>query len=171
MEIERKFLLKKIPEHLDQFAFHIIEQAYLNTSPVIRIRKEDDHFYLTYKGSGVLAREEYNLPLNEASYQHLLPKSDGNVISKKRYLIPLSETEINSDCLILLNGTRLVVELDEFAAPFAPLLLAEIEFPSVEAAEAFELLPWFSEDVTSDSRYHNSHMSRLDFSIKKADTE
>lgn len=164
MEIERKFLLKKVPENLSSYAFHTIEQAYLNTDPVIRIRREDDHFYLTYKGSGMLAREEYNLPLNEVSYQHLLPKADGNVISKKRYLIPLSDSEINPECLSLLNGTDLVIELDEFAPPFAPLLLAEIEFPSVESAHAFALLPWFLEDVTSDSRYHNSHMSRMGFS-------
>ena len=36
-----------------------------------------------------MAREEYNLPLNKESYEHLLTKADGNIISKKRYVIPL----------------------------------------------------------------------------------
>lgn len=159
MEIERKFLLREIPVDLTACPVHQIEQAYLSTAPVIRIRREDDTYYLTYKGSGILAHDEYNLPLDSTSYQHLLPKADGNVISKKRYLIPLSSEQINPECLSLLNGTELVIELDVFAPPFAPLELAEIEFPTIEAANAFRMLPWFAEDVTADRRYHNATMS------------
>lgn len=160
MEIERKFLLKKVPENLEQYDYYLIEQAYLCTDPVIRIRRQNDKYYLTYKGSGLMSREEYNLPLNQEAYRHLLPKADGNVISKKRYLIPLSSSEINAECLSLLNGTPLVIELDKFAPPFSPLLLAEIEFPSEEAANAFQMPDWFSEDVTNDIRYHNSNLSK-----------
>ena len=58
MEIERKFLLKEVPENLDRYSFHTIEQAYLNTKPVVRIRREDDTYYLTYKGSGLMTHEE-----------------------------------------------------------------------------------------------------------------
>lgn len=163
MEIERKFLLKKLPENLEGYSYHLIEQAYLCTEPVIRIRKQDEDYYMTYKGQGLMAREEYNLPLNKEAYEHLLLKSDGNVISKKRYLIPLSASEINEECLSLLGNTSLLIELDEFAPPFAPLMLAEIEFPSEEAANAFRMPDWFSEDVTQDRRYHNSNMSRQKF--------
>ena len=67
MEIERKFTVKSLPADLDSYPFRIIEQAYLNTAPVIRIRREDDSFYLTYKGKGLMAREEYNLPLDKSS--------------------------------------------------------------------------------------------------------
>ena len=163
MEIERKFLLKYIPDNLDSYPHHLIEQAYLCVTPVVRIRMQDEEYYMTYKGSGMMSREEYNLPLNKEAYDHLLPKADGNVISKKRYLIPLSDEEINPECLSLLNGTSLTIELDEFAPPFAPLLLAEIEFPTEEAAYAFQMPDWFSEDVTQDVRYHNSYMSRQVF--------
>lgn len=159
MEIERKFLLKHIPENLDSYPFHLIEQAYLNITPVIRIRRQDDEYYMTYKGSGMMSREEYNLPLNKEAYEHLLPKADGNVISKKRYLIPLSPKEINHECLSLLGDTTLTIELDAFAPPFAPLLLAEVEFPNEEAARAFQMPEWFAMDVTEDVRYHNSYMS------------
>ena len=62
MEIERKFTVKKMPAGLESFPFHIIQQAYLNTDPVVRIRREDETYYLTYKGRGLMAREEYNLP-------------------------------------------------------------------------------------------------------------
>ena len=74
MEIERKFTIKYLPENLEQYPCHLIEQAYLNTAPVVRIRRQDDDYYLTYKGSGLIAREEYNLPLNEHSYYHLREK-------------------------------------------------------------------------------------------------
>lgn len=38
-EIERKYLVKQVPEHLDSYAFHEIEQGYLCTEPVVRIRR------------------------------------------------------------------------------------------------------------------------------------
>ncbi len=158
MEIERKFLLKKTPDNLSQYPYHTIEQAYLNTKPVVRIRKEDDSYYLTYKGSGLMAHEEYNLPLDQISYEHLKTKADGHIIRKKRYLIPLSQDEINSACYELLNDTPLTIELDIFEGDLAPLTLAEIEFPNKEAALAYEMHPMFSEDVTQNPNYHNSNM-------------
>ncbi len=147
MEIEKKYTIKRLPHNLESYKYHIIEQAYLNTDPVVRVRKEDDSYYLTYKGKGLLAREEYNLPLNEQSYYHLREKADGNIISKKRYLIPIDQSS-------------LTVELDIFDAPFAPLIIAEVEFPSLEAAEAFQPLDWFLEDVSTERCYHNSNLSK-----------
>lgn len=162
MEIERKFTIKKLPDNLDSYAFHIIEQAYLNTAPVIRVRKQDNEYFLTYKGKGLMAREEYNLALDEASYQHLLEKADGNVISKKRYLIPIDNPQFTSD-YVPLSTPELVIELDVFAPPFAPLIMAEVEFPSIEMANAFIAPDWFDEDVTNDPAYHNSNMSKKEF--------
>ena len=48
MEIERKFLIDKLPEDLEQYKVRKIEQAYLCTSPVVRIRREDDSFYQAF---------------------------------------------------------------------------------------------------------------------------
>ena len=162
MEIERKFTIKQLPADLESYDFHMIEQAYLNTAPVIRVRKQDDEYFLTYKGKGLMAREEYNLPLDEASYQHLLEKADGNVISKKRYLIPINNPQFSSD-FVPLDTPSLMIELDVFAPPFAPLIMAEVEFPSVEMANAFISPDWFDEDVTNDPSYHNSNMSKKEF--------
>ena len=75
MEIERKFTLKSLPDNLESYPSHHIEQVYLNYNPVVRARKQDDEYYLTYKGSGMMARDESNLPLNEESYYHLREKS------------------------------------------------------------------------------------------------
>ena len=71
MEIERKFLIKELPD-LSSYPFHVIEQAYLCVSPVVRVRRENDIFYLTYKGGGMMMRREENLPLTEQAYFHLL---------------------------------------------------------------------------------------------------
>ena len=144
-EIERKFLVGRMPDDLGQYDFHVIEQAYLTTDPTIRVRKEDDLYYMTYKGKGLLSHEEYNLPLTREAYDTLKSKADGNIISKKRYLIPYDPYTI---------------ELDVFDPPFAPLVLAEVEFPSEEEAHVFHVPDWFAEDVTSDRRYYNSNMSR-----------
>ncbi len=150
MEIERKYLINKLPDNINEYPFHIIEQAYLCTNPVVRVRRQDEEYILTYKGDGLLAREEYNLPLNKEAYEHLLTKADGNVISKKRYLIPLND--------------HLTIELDQFYKPMNDLLLAEVEFPSLEEANTFVPPEWFGEDVTFDTAYHNSTMSRTDYS-------
>lgn len=164
MEIERKFTVTRLPENLESYPCHIIEQAYLNTDPVVRIRREDDSYYMTYKGKGLLVREEYNLPLNEESYYHLREKADGNVISKKRYVIPIDNPVFDMTYLSSAGGKidqiSLAVELDIFEAPFAPLVIAEVEFPDQETAEAFQPLDWFSQDVTNDPAYHNSNLSR-----------
>lgn len=168
MEIERKFTVKELPENLTSYPCRIIEQAYLNTDPVIRIRRQNDEYYLTYKGKGLLAREEYNLPLNEQAYYHLREKADGNIISKKRYVIPVKHPQFAptymskhlSDSDKSVDSLGLCVELDIFDAPFAPLIIAEVEFPDKEMAEAFQMLDWFSQDVTNDPAYHNSNLSR-----------
>lgn len=149
MEIERKYLIDTLPDNLAQYNCHRIEQGYLNTKPVVRVRRQDEEYYLTYKGSGMLAREEYNLPLDNESYAHMIAKADGNIITKTRYLIPYQE--------------KYTIELDVFDAPFAPLVLAEVEFASVEEAESFSPPEWFGEDVTYDVRYHNSNMSTQQF--------
>ena len=151
-EIERKFLIKELPKNLNEYKCHTMVQGYLNTSPVVRVRQEDDTYYLTYKGGGLLSRTEYNLPLNEESFNHLVKKADGHVISKKRYEIPYS-----------LEDASYTIELDIFDPPFAPLIMAEVEFDSEEAAQAFPIPKWFDKEVTYDSSYHNSNLSKKQF--------
>lgn len=146
MEIERKFIPKRLPEHLEQYAFHEIEQGYLCTSPTVRIRKMDDSYSLTYKSAGLMAHLEYEMPLTSEAYTHLRKKVDGILITKRRYLIPLDDTH--------------TAELDIFHGRLQGLSLAEVEFASVEEADAFTPPDWFGEDVTYDCRYHNSEMSK-----------
>lgn len=159
MEIERKFTIRQLPENLDSYPCHHIEQGYLSEAPVVRVRKEDDEYYLTYKGSGMMARAEYNLPLSSEAYYHLREKTDGKIISKRRYLIPLPNPAVQEGSRKPPADYSLTIELDVFDPPFAPLVMAEVEFGSKEAAEAFLPPDWFDEDVTYQKEYHNSYMA------------
>lgn len=159
MEIERKFTIRELPADLESYPSLHIEQAYLNSSPVIRVRKENNEYYLTYKGSGMMAREEHNLPLSKEAYYHLREKADGKIISKRRYLIPLPHPSFAEGFPKPPEDYQLTIELDVFDPPFDPLVMVEVEFGSKEAAEAFVPLPWFDEDVTYRKEYHNSNMA------------
>lgn len=145
MEIERKFLIHSLPVNYQQYPFHKIEQGYLSIDPVIRARKEDDEYYLTYKSRGLLSREEVNLPLTKESYEHLKKKSDGFLITKTRYLIPY------------LN--HFTIELDIFEGVNSGLIIAEVEFSSEEEAMAFQIPDWFKKDVTTKPQYQNCNLS------------
>lgn len=157
MEIERKFLINRLPEDLDSYPFRFLEQAYLCTEPVVRVRRSDDTYTLTYKSKGLMSREEYNLPLTKESYEHLKQKADDNVIRKKRFRIPLPN--------------NLTIELDLFDAPFEGLILAEVEFTSEEQALAFLPPDWFGKEVTWSTEYHNSTLSRCSLPYQPAPTD
>lgn len=146
MEIERKFLVKTIPDNLEQYPTKEIEQGYICTSPVIRIRRSNDNYILTCKGEGLMVREEFELPLSKDAFEHLKTKVDGSLIHKTRYLIPYDD--------------KLTIEMDIFHGKHAPLVLAEVEFDSEEEANAFLPPDWLGEDVTNSSKYHNSNLSK-----------
>ncbi len=149
MEIERKFLINmdQLPFRPEDYPCRHIEQGYLCTAPVVRIRRDNDDYFLTYKSKGLMVREEYNLPLTKEAYCHLLPKADGRIISKKRFMIPL--------------GSNLTLELDIFEGELEPLVLAEIEFPDENSARSYCPPEWLGEDVTYSAFYHNSTLSRI----------
>ncbi len=146
MEIERKYLIDQLPADLASYPCKVIEQGYLCTEPVVRIRRSNDKYTLTYKGSGLMVREEYNLPLTAEAFAHLKNKIDGRLISKRRYLIPLAD--------------KYTIELDVFEGDLAPLQLAEVEFETEEEANSFIPPEWFGEDVTFSTEYHNSTLSQ-----------
>ena len=202
VEIERKFLVKEFPDDLNKYPFHQIEQAYLNVSPAVRVRREDDTYYMTYKGlkgsaapagkmttadgsnitkpSGQytepgssdkqspsrIGQTEYNMPLTKEAYEHLSSKADGNIITKKRYLIPLNDDAFDEDILeanpelkSAVQNRSIKIELDVFEGVFKGRILAEVEFPTEEAALVYHPAEWFSQDVTGDPQYSNAHMS------------
>ena len=145
-EIEKKYLVKELPRDYEKYPCRHMAQGYLNTDPVVRIRKSDDEYYLTYKGKGLMVREEYNLPLTQQAFEHMLPKIDGILIEKVRYEIPVE------------GGYT--AELDIFKGRLTPLCLVEVEFKDEKDANEFVPPEWFGEDVTFSNKYHNSVLSQ-----------
>ena len=122
MEIERKYLVKKMPESLEQYEMLEMYQAYLCAGPVIRVRSISRHghteYVLTVKGRGMVIREEHELPLSRDKFELLLGKREGRVIHKFRYLIPLQDGK--------------TAELDVFAGELQGLCTVEVEFEDEE---------------------------------------
>lgn len=146
-EIERKFLVKTLPDNLNNYPSSNIEQGYLCNAPVVRVRKNDDKYILTYKSGGMMKREEYEHPLTAESYEHLIAKADGLIISKTRYRIP--------------DNDGLLIELDVFHGPLEGFVMAEVEFSSEEQALSYTLPDWFGCDVTKNPAFHNSRISGM----------
>ncbi|MSS63097.1 CYTH domain-containing protein [Velocimicrobium porci] len=155
MEIEKKYTVKYLPEGYETYPSKRIEQGYLCESPVIRIRKSNDSYILTYKSKlGVKTEDEEEAEarvnqevevfLTEEGYTHLKKKVDGNMIEKTRYIIPL-------------EGER-KAELDVFHGALEGLCFVEVEFDSLEQAKNFIAPEWFDEDVSFDSRYLNKNL-------------
>lgn len=145
MEIERKFLIKSLPDNLESYPCDTLIQAYISTEPVIRVRQKNEDYILTLKSAGLLAREEVEMPLTEDSFKHLLAKKDGISIEKKRYKIP---------------DAPYLIELDVFEGDYKGFCMAEVEFPDIDSANAYKAPAWFGPEVTMDSRFHNSSLSK-----------
>jgi CYTH domain-containing protein len=148
MEIEKKYLINLPINEITKYPHTNIEQGYISTNPVIRIRKTDKSYYVTYKSSGLMVRQEFEDEISEDQYNSLKSKVDYNLISKKRYYIPIDKS--------------LTVELDIFNNKLEGLIMAEVEFVSEESANNFNPPNWFVKEVTFDTRFHNSNLCKED---------
>lgn len=158
MEIERKFLTERgnIPFDITAFPCLQISQAYVCFSPVIRIRQSNEAYILTVKGKGMLAREEFELPLAREEYEALRQKAEGRTIVKKRYLVPLAE--------------GLTAEVDFYEGELEGLATTEVEFSTMGEAEAFVPPEWFGRDISREKRYKNAALARFglpDMAVEK----
>jgi adenylate cyclase len=147
LEVERKFLVVELPADIAQHPAHELRQGYLVTTPAgleVRVRATDGVPVLTIKGAGSLTRVEVEVPISAEQFTALWPLTDGRRVEKRRTRYPL--------------GGR-TAEIDEFAGALAPLRLVEVEFPSEEAALAFEPPSWFGREVTGDGRYKNKNLA------------
>lgn len=151
MEIEKKFLIRQLPKHLEQYGRIEIEQGYLCDNPVIRIRKADDEYVLTYKSrvshrgsEPVCINQEVELPLTRDAYEHLKKKIDGRMVEKTRYQIHYRDW---------------LIELDVFHGAYEGMTLAEVEFSDEEEAERFIPPDWFGENVSGNRHYSNAYLA------------
>ena len=148
-EIERKFLVKALPDGFDQVPGVSIDQGYLAAEPhgrQVRLRKKGDSFYITVKGApNGYARTELEVELTGQQFETLWPLTKGHRLYKTRHEVPLGE---------------LTVEVDVYSGGNQGLLVAEVEFETEAQAHAFVPPPWFGQDVSGDPRFSNRILAR-----------
>lgn len=150
-EIERKWLVNINSAEkvlVDDVPMVAIKQAYLVSKDNIstRIRKLDKApgYKMTVKTGTGLERKEFFTEIPDIVGDEIVKNLD-TVIIKDRYLY---------------NYGDLLIEVDCFYKGLYGLVVAEIEFPSVEAAKSFTDIPeWFAKEVTEDRRYQNSNLA------------
>ena len=148
VEIERKFLVAELPAEIADHPGQRIEQGYLAIAPdgvEVRVRRRAGQATLTVKSGPGQVRTEEELAIDERRFDSLWALTDGRRVSKARHEIPL--------------GDGLTAELDVYDGAHAGLLIVEIEFPSLEASEAFAPPPWVGPEVTGDARYANQSLA------------
>ena len=142
-EIERKFLVRKLPANLTSFPTNEISQGYLvslDDGLQVRLRKSGERYSLTFKRGTGNVREEREVELTAQQFDALWPATEGKRLVKTRYEIPF--------------GDR-VVEIDGYRDRHEGLVVAEVEFDEEAAAKNFEPPDWLGDDVTGDPRYSN----------------
>jgi CYTH domain-containing protein/CHAD domain-containing protein len=147
VERERKFLVDRVPDDLAPSGAVTIRQGYLASGPHRSVRVRDagsEGCTLTVKAGSGAERTELDVPIQRAEFDAAWPHTEGQRLDKTRQRIPFGDH---------------VIELDVFGGALAGLVLAEVEFDSVAAMEAFEPPPWFGRDVTDDDRYTNASLA------------
>jgi len=139
MEIERKFLVKELP-NLEDVKYSKIKQGYFSITPEKRVRQKDEKYYITEKGEGDLIREEKEWEIDKKEAETLFAMSKTYIVEKTRYYLPYGENTI---------------ELDVYEGRHTGLVVAEVEFETVEKANEFVAPEWFGEDITKDKSYKN----------------
>src|SRR5437899_8842763 len=146
-EIERKFLLKRLPEKLNRSRRYIIAQGYLATEPAgrhVRLRKKGKTASLTFKVGRGAHREEREIKLSPKQFAALWPATAGRRLRKLRYEIPWK---------------NLLIEIDIYRGKLSGLVVAEVEFPNRVTCREFEPPPWFGREVTGEKHYSNVRLA------------
>jgi len=142
-EIERKFLVRKMPQDLAGFPHAQIEQGYLalgREGVQVRLRKAGHKLSLTYKRDEGAARQEREIELSPEQFNVLWPATAAKRLMKTRYDVPCGEH---------------VVEIDVYHGKHEGLVVAEVEFGDERSARDFRIPDWLGKDVTGNRRYSN----------------
>ncbi len=147
-EIERKFLVPETPSDLQRYPSYMIAQAYLAKDPAgtqVRLRKINDGCWLTVKQGHGIERQEHNIPLDLAKFEALWKLTEGRRLQKTRYDI---------------GHGALKIELDVYHGVNDGLVVAEVEFRTLEECSQFVPPAWFGKEVSEDPEYENEKLAR-----------
>ena len=147
-EIERKFLIKRLPLEILRSRHFRIAQGYLASEPGgrhVRLRKKSKTAFLTFKVGRASTREEREIRLSPKQFTTLWPATAGRRLRKTRYEIPWK---------------NLKIEIDIYHSRNHGLMVAEVEFPSQASCRQFKPPRWFGREITGEKRYSNVRLAR-----------
>ncbi|MBD0383260.1 CYTH domain-containing protein [Paenibacillus sedimenti] len=153
-EIERKWLLPAFPtaelsnNEITLVSRKYIYQTYLafSADQEIRVRQLVDSsgvsdYTHTFKSGHGLVREEIEYKISEHIYKQLLDRTG---------LIPLEKIRTTVDC------QGMLFEIDEYK--HIDLMVIEVEFPDVDAANRFIVPSWFGRELGQEEEFGNKTM-------------
>jgi CYTH domain-containing protein len=147
-EIERKFLIKRLPLEILRSRHFQIAQGYLANETGgrhVRLRKKRKTTSLTFKVGRAASREEREIRLSPKQFATLWPATAGRRLRKTRYEIPWK---------------NLKIEIDIYHGSNDGLMVAEVEFPSHASCRQFKPPRWFGREITGEKRYSNVRLAR-----------
>lgn len=144
-EIERKFLLKKLPNNLNTQPVKIV-QAYLCDNPVLRIRQWENQYFFTYKGNGLMKRQEIEIEISKNTFDSLIAQCR-KIIVKNRYILNMNKT----------------FEIDVFEGDLKGLILAEVEFIDEDEALNFNKPEFLHIEVTNNPLFQNVNLKESNY--------
>lgn len=147
-EIERKFLVRKLPADLTSYPRSEIEQGYLaleRGGVQVRLRKEGDLRWLTCKRDADGGREEREIRLTMEQFETLWPGTEGRRLTKIRYDVPWENH---------------VIEIDVYTGRHDGVIVAEVEFSDEKSGREFVPPDWFGDEVSGTALYSNVVMAQ-----------
>jgi adenylate cyclase len=149
MEIERKFLIDQSPEIGGDIEHIEIRQGYITRGVddrEVRVRRFGSRYTLGVKSGSGVVREETEIDLSKEQFDALWPLTADARLEKTRYL--------------LREGSN-TVELDAYSGKLSGLVVAEVEFGSIEECNDFTAPRWFGREVSGDIAYKNNRLARF----------
>ena len=148
MEIERRFVVDRLPAGLTLDEGTPMRQGYLAMvdTVTVRVRITAMTAVLTVKAGTGMARTEVEVPLPMDEAEQLWSHTAGRSLSKTRHHVALAD------------GTG--VDLDRYHGTLEGLVTVEVEFPDVASAECFAPPAWFGTEVTGRTEWSNATLAR-----------
>lgn len=146
LEIERRFLVKRLPEDLDDYSYENITQGYMSTDEgkSIRLRHKGGNYYQTIKKGTGKIREEIEMVIPKAMYDGLWDQTKGRRIQKIRYEIPYGKNTL---------------QLDIYTGKLEGFQTVEVEFESIDECDNFISPEWFGAEITEISQFTNKQLA------------
>lgn len=146
-EIERKFLIKRLPLEILRSRHFRLAQGYLADETGgrhVRLRKKGRVPSLTFKVGRGTVREEREIRLSSKQFATLWPATRGRRLCKTRYEVPWK---------------NLKIEIDVYHGRNHGLVVAEVEFPNHASCRKFKPPRWFGREITGQKRYSNVRLA------------